>query len=290
MPSRPYINNKFSANNCFDSNPFLLLLIQPNKNRRQKVKNGRNVDLIVYINTSTQIRKQVPATILKLNSFNFKCFKMVIINLWFIPRSRSTALLRCLSNIPGSKVFFEKLTFCDFVNNFPHIFEEGKVSDDQPLETYEDVLKGVLNNSSPIKIVKDIAGTLKTDDYPKLMTKESVNIFAFRHPALVETSVITGHAIPYFEVNKRAGFPVKMNEAYEMIKYVKQNCDHEPVVLPGKTFMVHLFRFYFFFSGQEERLVQLFVPHSGWKYFLRVTSYSSSIVRHSFFENVTVNF
>ncbi|XP_063728090.1 uncharacterized protein LOC134855484 [Symsagittifera roscoffensis] len=163
---------------------------------------------------------------------------MVIVNLWFIPRSRSTALLRCLSNIPGSKVFFEKLTFCDFVNNFPHIFEEGKVSDDQPLETYEDVLKAVLNNSSPIKIVKDIAGTLKTDDYPKLMTKESVNIFAFRHPALVETSVITGHAIPYFEVNKRAGFPVKMNEAYEsmleMIKYVKQNCDHEPVVLPGE--------------------------------------------------------
>ena len=210
---------------------------------------GMLISLFTLIHLFKFANKSLPS-FLKLHSFNFKCFKMVIVNLWFIPRSRSTALLRCLSNIPGSKVFFEKLTFCDFVNNFPHIFEEGKVSDDQPLETYEDVLKAVLNNSSPIKIVKDIAGTLKTDDYPKLMTKESVNIFAFRHPALVETSVITGHAIPYFEVNKRAGFPVKMNEAYEsmleMIKYVKQNCDHEPVVLPGKTFMVHLFRFYFF--------------------------------------------
>ena len=42
---------------------------------------------------------------------------MVHINIWFAPQSRSTALMRCLSNIPDSKVFFENFIWSYFLGD-----------------------------------------------------------------------------------------------------------------------------------------------------------------------------
>ena len=42
---------------------------------------------------------------------------MVQINIWFIPRTRSTALAKCLSNISDSKVFFENLVWAFYLGD-----------------------------------------------------------------------------------------------------------------------------------------------------------------------------
>ena len=78
---------------------------------------------------------------------------MVQVNFWFIPRSRSTALLRCLANIPGSKVLFEKFIWGYVAEKAPGLLAMLGI-DPKSVPTNEELLQQLQKDPSPIKIIK----------------------------------------------------------------------------------------------------------------------------------------
>ena len=160
---------------------------------------------------------------------------MVNVNVWFAARSRSTALMRCISNIPGTKILFEKFLWTVVNEADPALIAELGI-DIPPDFTYDNVLKQHREDSSKFKVTKDFLISVKDEDFPYLMSEDSVNIFLARDPALVATSWLPTASITYYEVLQMShlhdltAFYTRMRDG---IKFVKQNCKKPPLILPG---------------------------------------------------------
>ena len=123
---------------------------------------------------------------------------MVNLNFWFVPRSRSTVALRCLSNIPDSTTYFEKFTWARFAEECPY-FLNDLVFEASNFETRDQIVAQVKNNSKRYKILQDVSGMMKREHYPIIINKESVNLFLIRHPALTLTSWVPTLEMNYFD-------------------------------------------------------------------------------------------
>ncbi len=160
---------------------------------------------------------------------------MVNVNVWFVARSRSTALMRCLSNIPGTKILFEKFLWTFVVEADPKAVAELGI-DIPPEYTYDNVLKEHREDSSKFKVTKDFLYSIKDKDLPYLMSEDSINIFLAREPAVVATSWLPNAGMTYHDLLQTGqwfdlqAFYSRMRDG---INYVKQNCKRPPLILPG---------------------------------------------------------
>ena len=160
---------------------------------------------------------------------------MVNVNFWFTPRSRSTALLRCLSNIPDSKIIFEKFTWLCVSEAAPETFDLFGVGND-PTFTYENILEEWRAEPSKFKILKELNVAVKDETLPEIADKDSVNIFLVRSPALTATSNMPSADITYYDViseSEALDMPMVYQKMLDAIEFVKKNCEKPPLILPG---------------------------------------------------------
>ncbi len=175
------------------------------------------------------------------------------INIWYTPRSRSTALLRCLSNIENSKVFHENFVWAFLhgetdsrTSENPENFAHLQFSKLTPKGfNYTNTLAEYINESSKIKISKDSLMAVKKEDYHKIMTKDSVNIILTREPVRCFTSGVPGRDCIFYDVIKpdsnKAVF--SFQEFYsahlDVIEYVYEHCTQPAYLLKGGFFIFH---------------------------------------------------
>ena len=101
---------------------------------------------------------------------------MVNVNIWFVGRSRSTALTRCVSNIPGTTIFHENLLAAHFEQHGGQAFKErsyefGSASQIEVMEKYR-------KDKSKFRVLKEFPLVIQPDFYPDIVTADSVNIFS----------------------------------------------------------------------------------------------------------------
>ena len=157
---------------------------------------------------------------------------MVNVNIWFIPRSRSTALTRCLSNIPASRVFCEPFQAALVLEKNQAVAAEMPDSEN----TAQKVIEKYLQDCSDIKIIKEVPLSVKPEFYPSVITGDSINIFLVRHPALVASSQLGKGDKTYFDI--LVEYPTNtLAELFEkmetVLQYVVANCKNPPLVVPG---------------------------------------------------------
>ena len=156
---------------------------------------------------------------------------MVNVNIWFLPRCRSTVLTRCLSNIPGSRAFIEPFQICMILERLPNVKEpEGE-------NTAEVVLDKYLEDTSQFRILKDtpLGLSLKPEYYHHTISPDSVNVFLVRHPALVLSSKLKSGRT-YFD--SLTEYPSNnLDEYYDkmetLLNYANINCKKPPLVVPS---------------------------------------------------------
>ena len=85
--------------------------------------------------------------------FHFQLFLaevMFNLNFWFVPRTRSTVMLRCLSNIPDSTIYFEKFCWARHAEKkLPFLNELG--FDASNFETRDQILAQLQNDTKKYK-------------------------------------------------------------------------------------------------------------------------------------------
>ena len=90
--------------------------------------------------------------------------------IWTIPRSKSTIILKILSNTSETKAIFEPFTFAFFADIFDNVF------------TYDDLWEAM--KKEPVTndnlVWKDVADCVENHDYEKWVTDKS-----FRHVSLI---------------------------------------------------------------------------------------------------------
>ncbi|XP_075257081.1 uncharacterized protein LOC142349424 [Convolutriloba macropyga] len=166
---------------------------------------------------------------------------MVQINIWFVPRSRSTALMRCLSNIPDSKVFFENFIWAYLLGDKDSMHTErpedlGVVKNiaTVPGVNTNSIIQQWTENQAKVKILKDLFFALK-GRHEEVIEKDSVNIFLVRDPEYVFTSFLpTANKLYYYPV--KSVFP-DLRVFYECIldgiEAVTKLSSKQPLIIDG---------------------------------------------------------
>lgn len=166
---------------------------------------------------------------------------MVHINIWFIPRSRSTALIRSLSQIPDSKVFFEAFLWAFYlgdedsiVTDQPHLVPEKAKEHIVPGYNFKSVLKQFKESDAKVTILKDFTFALK-GRYEEVIDKDSVNVFLCRDPKYVFSSFLQASQKYFYEITKQnhPDLTIHYQAMLQGIDYVSKNCTKHPLIIDG---------------------------------------------------------
>ena len=167
---------------------------------------------------------------------------MVHINIWFVPRSRSTALVRSLSQLPDSKVFFENFLWAFYLGDEDSVFTKnpaplGEKAAEHVVAGFntKSVVKNLSQNEAKVKIIKDFIYALK-GDYEMAISKDSVNVFLVRDPEYVFTSFLPNSKLYFHNITKRSHSDVSFyySEVLKGVDYVEKNCDIPPLIIDGQ--------------------------------------------------------
>lgn len=165
------------------------------------------------------------------------------INIWFIPRSRSTALMKCLSQIPESKTFFEAFLWAFYlgdedsiVTDYPHLVPEKAKEHIVPGFNYKSVLKQFKECDAKVTVMKDFIFALK-GRFADVIDKDSVNIFLCRDPKYVFSSFLSASQKYFYEVTKQnhPDVTIHYQAMLQGIDYVTKNCSKHPIIIDGTT-------------------------------------------------------
>lgn len=162
---------------------------------------------------------------------------MVNVNFWFTPRSRSTAMLRCLSNIPGSKVLFEKFCWSLVTDNAPDTIAMFGIEID-PSVTYEKILDEWRNTKCDFKIMKDLSIAVHEEDKAEILDEDSINIFIVRSPAHAATSYLPSAEISYYEIITSSGafdFTMTYQNLLDTYLSAVKKCKKPPMIISGSV-------------------------------------------------------
>ncbi|XP_075246737.1 uncharacterized protein LOC142340145 [Convolutriloba macropyga] len=166
---------------------------------------------------------------------------MVQINIWFTPRSRSTALVRCLSNIPDSKVFFENFLWAFYLGDEDSMYTKyrdqmGAQADSHVVPGYNtnSAIKQWTENTAKVKILKDFIFALN-DRYEEVIEKDAVNIFLVRDPEYVFTSFLPTAKTYFYHISKRTHKDVTVfyGAILKGIQTVSKICTKPPIIIDG---------------------------------------------------------
>ena len=169
------------------------------------------------------------------------------LNIWFTPRSRSTALLRCLSNIENSKVYPESFMWTNFYRKADSdgLRTSGRFDFENYTPdgfTYKTVLEQYMGDKSHVKIVKDYFFTLEPEDYDKVITKDSINIVLIRNPANTITSTNHETRQVFYDfirpgnIKGDVDFVDFYSSLLDVIEYVHEHCTRPAHILTGELF------------------------------------------------------
>ncbi len=160
---------------------------------------------------------------------------MVNVNVWFIPRSRSTVLTKCLSNIPGTKVYHEYFQAALIIEECRAELEAQNLPID-PQCTIDNLMKKFNNDKSKFRLVKETPLGISKEILTELITEDSVNVFLLRDPALVATSWLSKSNKIKYDI--LADFPNFTLEAFyqrmlEALIYAREKCSKAPLIVTG---------------------------------------------------------
>ena len=166
---------------------------------------------------------------------------MVQINIWFIPRSRSTALIRCLSQIPDSKVFFESFLWAFYLGDedsivveHPELVQPQAKDHIVPGFNFKAVLKEFKETKAKVTILKDFTFALKGRN-EEVIDKDAVNVFLCRDPKYVFSSFLGASQKYFYEITKQnhPDVTVHYKAMLQGIDYVSKNCSKHPIIIDG---------------------------------------------------------
>ena len=166
---------------------------------------------------------------------------MVYINIWYIPRSRSTVLTKCLSQISNCKVFFEPFLWASFLGdedsaatNNPGSIPEAIKEHVVPGFNYKSVLKQFREYDAKVTILKDFIYNFD-GRYEEIIDKDSLNVLLYSDPKYVLSSYLKECNQYVHEVLKEfiPDLTVSYTSMLECIEYVSQNCSKIPIIVDG---------------------------------------------------------
>ena len=121
----------------------------------------------------------------------------------------------------------EKFTNLDFIKLIPKGYN------------YTSVMEEYLKDESGIKIIKDYPFTVKSEDYHRVVTDDSINIVLIRKPANVFTSLMPVTKELFYDSMCPDGKPSVLDfvEIYssllDIIDYVHDHCAQPAFILTG---------------------------------------------------------
>ncbi len=173
---------------------------------------------------------------------------MVNLNVWFIPRSRSTALTRAISNIPGTQIFYENFLATYFTEK-----TDQHATDSDVRAAYDSIMEAYRKDTSPHRVVKDFPMTVGKEFLTEIVTRDSVNVFLTRDPALVATSKLPKTGQLFYDISRavnKFSLEYVYQEMLQVLNYVLETCEKSPLILSGEKKFAKFFVSFLYLVGR----------------------------------------